>query len=268
MSRPEPLPARAAIERVRAWIASIPAWVWLGGLILVSAGVRLALARPHPAPWIFGDEMAYANLAESIGRNGSFAIRESPGLHGYGPGYPLLIAPAYAVFDDLAHAYAAVKAINAVLMSLAAIPVYLIARRMVSAGPALLASALALAIPSLVYTGTVMTENAFYPAFSACVLVLLAAIERPTLWRQLGALALVGAAFLIRAQAVTLVPAFVTAIVIVCLVESRAEGRLGRRDLVRRLDAFRVTWIALLACAILVLGAGLARGRSPSSVLG
>ena len=252
----------------RASLSRIPAWVWLGGLVIVSAAIRFALAKPHPAPWIFGDEMAYSNLAESIGRTGSFAIRDSPGLHGYGPGYPLLIAPAYAIFDDLAHAYAAVKAINAVVMSLAAIPVYLIARRMVSVGPALLASALALAIPSLIYTGTVMTENAFYPAFLVCVLAFLAAIERPTLWRQLGALALVGVAFLIRAQAVTLIPAFVTTIVLVCFVEARAEGRLGRRDLARRLAAFRVTWIALAAAVVLVLGLGLARGRSPSGVLG
>jgi hypothetical protein len=268
LTRSDHVALRSPLVRTRARIASVPAWAWLGALIVVSAAVRLALAKPHPAPWIFGDEMVYSNLAESIARTGSFAIRDSPGLHGYGPGYPLLIAPAYAVFDDLAHAYAAVKAINAVLMSLAAIPVYLIARRLVSAGPALLASALALAIPSLIYTGTVMTENAFYPAFLACVLAFLVAIERPTLWRQLGALALVGVAFLIRAQAVTLIPAFVTAIVLVCVVESRVEGRLGRRDLARRLGAFRVTWVALGAGTLLVLGLGLARGRSPSGVLG
>jgi hypothetical protein len=268
VTRSDRVALRSPLARTRTRIAFVPAWLWLGALVLVSAGIRLALAKPHPAPWIFGDELVYSNLAESVSRTGSFALRDSPGLHGYGPGYPLLISPAYAVFDDLAHAYAAAKAINALLMSLAAIPVYLIARRLVSVWLALAAAVLAIAIPSLIYTGTIMTENAFYPAFLACVFAFFSALERPTLWRQLGALGLVGVAFLIRAQAVTLVPAFATAIVVMCFLEARAERRLTRRELLRRLDAFRVTWLAFLAGVILVFGLGLARGRSPSNVLG
>jgi hypothetical protein len=260
--------ARSSLARTRTWIAAVPAWLWLGALILASAGIRLALAKPHPAPWIFSDEMVYANLAESIANGGGFAIRESPGLHGYAPGYPLLIAPAYAVYENLAHAYAAAKAINALVMSLAAVPVFLIARRLVSTPLALLSAALSLAIPSFVYTGTIMTENAFYPAFALSVLALLVALERPTLWRQLAAFGAIGLAFLVRAQAVTLVAAFVTAIVLVCLVEARLEGRLRRRDLVRRLDAFRATWIVLAGGGLLVLVAGVVRGRSPADSLG
>jgi len=212
--------------------------------------------------------MVYANLAENFAETGSFAFRESAGLHGYALGYPLLISPAYALFDDLAHAFAAAKAINSVVMSLAAIPVFLIARRLVSSWLALLAAGLSLAIPSMLYTGTIMTENAFYPAFCACAFAFLAVLERPTLWRQLGALALVGVAFLIRAQAAALVPAFVTAIVLACLVEARLDGRLRGRDLLRRLDAFRVTWIALGGAVVLAFGLELVRGRSPSDVLG
>ena len=252
----------------RARVAAWPAWVWLGALVLVSAAIRLALGKPHPAPWIFGDEMIYANLAESFAKTGSFAFRDAPGLYGYGFGYPVLISPAYAVFDDLAHAFAAAKAINSLVMSLAAIPVFLIARRLVSSWLALLAAGLSLAIPSMLYTGTIMTENAFYPAFCACAFAFFAVLERPTLWRQLSALALVGLAFLIRAQAAVLVPAFVTAIVVVCLVEARLEGRLRARDLLRRLDAFRVTWAALAGGLLIVFGLELVRGRSPADVLG
>lgn len=179
-----------------------------------------------------------------------------------------MIAPAYAVFDDLAHAYAAAKAINAVLMSLAAVPVYLIARRLVSVPLALAASALALAIPSMVYTSTIMTENAFYPAFLLGFLALLAALERPTVMRQLGALAVVLVAFVIRAQAVTLLLGFVSAIALVCIVEARADDRLTRRELTRRLLEFRATWIALVVALVLGLGAEFARGRSPAQLLG
>ena len=246
----------------------MPAWLWLGALVLASAAIRLALAKSHPAPWVFPDELIYANLAESVAHTGSFALRDSPGLQGFGPGYPLLIAPAYAVFDDLAHAFAAAKAINAVVMSLAAIPVYLIARRLVPVWLALVAAGLALAIPSFLYTGTILTENAFYPAFAAAAFGMFAALERPTLSRQLGALALIGVAFLIRAQAVSLGAAFLTAIVFVCLVEARAEGRLSMREVRRRLDTFRPTWVVAGVALLLVLGLAVVRGRSPASALG
>ena len=49
--------------------------------------------------------------------------------------YPLLLAPAYVLFDSLPDAYAAARTINAVVMSLAAIPAYLLARRAAAAGP-------------------------------------------------------------------------------------------------------------------------------------
>ena len=58
------------------------------------------------------------------------------------------------------------------MMSLAAIPAYLIARRMLSKQLAFAAAVLAVAIPSMVYTGTLMTENAFYPIFLFAVYVI------------------------------------------------------------------------------------------------
>ena len=268
MTSSDNVAVRSSLARTRTWLAAVPAWLWLGAIILASAGIRLALAKPHPAPWVFPDELIYANLAESFAETGRFALRESPGLQGYGPGYPLLIAPAYFVFDSLAHAYAAAKAINAFVMSLAAIPVYLIARRLVPVWLALVAATLALAIPSFLYTGTILTENAFYPAFAAAAFGMFAALERPTPWRQLGALALIGVAFLIRAQAVSLGAAFLTAIVLVCLVEAWVDGRLNLREVARRLDAFRLTWILSGVGLLLVFGAALVRGRSPSNVLG
>src|SRR6059058_4625211 len=70
------------------------------------------------------------------------------------------------------------------------LPVYLLARRVVRPGAALAAAALAVALPSLAYVGTVMTENVFYPVFAWLVLALVLMLERPTLRRQLTVLAL------------------------------------------------------------------------------
>ena len=69
--------------------------------------------------------------------------------------------PAYWLYQNVTDAYEAIKAINAVLMSLAAVPTYLLARRVLGRGLALVAAALAVALPSMVYTSTVMTEVAF-----------------------------------------------------------------------------------------------------------
>src|SRR5215216_5279246 len=69
----EHVAVRSPLARTRTRIAAVPIWLWLGALVVVSAGIRLALAKSHPAPWIFGDELVYSNLAESVGRTGSFA---------------------------------------------------------------------------------------------------------------------------------------------------------------------------------------------------
>src|SRR3954453_18094061 len=96
-------------------------------------------------------------------------------------------------------------------MSLAAVPAYALARRLVSQPLALLAALLAVAVPSLVYTGVLMTENAFYPLFLLCVWLLVLALERPSPALQIAVLAAAFVAFLTRAQAVALVPAIALA---------------------------------------------------------
>src|SRR5205823_7940406 len=97
--------------------------------------------------------------------HGHFLIRDVPAAWSFGAVYPVLISPAYRLFSAVPDAYEAAKAINSVLMSLAAIPAYLLARRVLPKPPALFAAVLSLALPSLLYTGNLMTENAFYPIF-------------------------------------------------------------------------------------------------------
>ena len=96
------------------------------------------------APWIMVDEIVYSELAKNVAAHGEFLVRGVPS-HGYGFVYPVLIAPAWALFTSIPSAYAAAKAINAVLMSLAAIPAYFLARRILPARLALIAAALTVA---------------------------------------------------------------------------------------------------------------------------
>jgi hypothetical protein len=121
-------------------------------------------------------------------------------------------------------------------------------------------------IPSLAYTGMVMTENAFYPAFLLCVLTMMRAAERPTATRQLIVLGAIGFTFLIRAQAVVLIPAYLAAILLFAWPET-AHGK--RRQALRRVAAvYRPTWLSLGMVAAFVLTAQIARGRSPMDILG
>ena len=219
-------PAAVATASTRRRTAAIahPAVAWLTGLVVISTLVRFALTWLIPVPWIFADELKYSELAKSFAATGSFAIRDVPGL-GLSPLYPLLISPAYALFDSVPHAYLAIRLINSLLMSLAAVPTYLLARRLVTRGWALTAAALTLLVPSLGYAGMVMTESLFLPLFLTTVLVVVAMLERPTVGRQLAALGLVGLALLTRPAAVALVPALLSAIAIVV-----AGDRLRRRQ--------------------------------------
>ncbi len=125
------------------------------------------------------------------------------------------------LFDSLPDAYAAARTINAVVMSLAAIPAYLIARRLLPQGLSLLAALLAVALPSLAYTGTLMSENAFYPAFLLAAWALLRALDQPTLRRQLVLLAACGVVTLVRVQGIAVVLAALTAPLLLRLVARR-----------------------------------------------
>ena len=164
----------------------MPAWAWLAAIVAASFAVRAWLARGMVGPFIMVDELIYSELGRSLADSGELLVRDVPSS-GYGIVYPALISPAYAAFERLTDAYAAVKTLNALVMSLAAVPAYLLARRVVGPGLSLLAAVLAVSLPSLVYTGSVMTENAFYPVFLVCALLLTLVLERPTPGRQVAA---------------------------------------------------------------------------------
>ena len=227
--------------------------------MIASIVVRYALGRRMVAPWIMIDEIVYSELAKSFASNGHFLVRDVPS-HGYGFVYPVLIAPAWRAFAAIPDAYKAAKAINAVVMSLAAIPAYFLARRLVRPSLALVAALLTVLVPSMLYTGTLMTENAFYPVFLVVALALVVTLERPTPLRQVVLLVLIGLAYATRAQAVALLAAAATAPLLLALYE--------RRGLRRGLRPFATLYGILIGGALLAVLGTVARGRSPLELLG
>ena len=236
-------------------------------LIAVSTLFYGSLSGGTKNIWILPDELTYGLLARSFAATGHFAIRGVSTL-AFPIGYPALIWPAFAGRGPVA-AYEAAKWLNALLMSLAAVPTLLIARRLVSAPLAVLAAALTLLIPSMAYTGVLMSENGFFPVFMLVMLAFVRALERPTAGRQLVALVAIVPAVAVRSEGLVLFPALLAAIVLVALGEARGRDAGGYcRAVLRELDRFRATWIALPAgLAAIIAGEG-ATGRAPTALLG
>jgi glycosyltransferase involved in cell wall biosynthesis len=238
-------------------LRALPLWAWLGALYAASVGVQLALASRVVSPWIMVDELVYSDMARSFADTGHFLIR---GVHAnYGFVYPLLLSPAYRFFGATADAYLWARVLNAVAMCSVVFPTYLLARRVVRPGYALGAAALAVSVPPVIYIGTLMTENAFYPIFMWVAFALVLALEQPTARRQVILVALCVLAFLTRAQAVALVAAVLTAPLLLAWIE---RGRP------RRLAAWKPLYAIVAAGAVVVMIVEVARGRSPSQLLG
>src|SRR5437763_7505455 len=94
-------------------------------LIAVSTALRSLFAWRHSVPRLFPDEYIYAAIGRSLG-HGHLQIRGST-VHFPGVLEPLLAAPLWRLFS-LATAYHLVQVENAIAASLAAIPVYVLAR--------------------------------------------------------------------------------------------------------------------------------------------
>jgi hypothetical protein len=183
----------------------------LAALVLVSAAARFAAALAVPGPWITPDETLYALLGRDLWSRGSLTVLGGDAPY-YSLVYPALIGLPLQL-GDVEVGYRLVQALQAVVLSATAIPVYLWGRTAMAPRWALAAAALTVAIPGLAYAGLLMTEVAFYPAMTLGAWAAARAFERPTLQRQALLLGAVALAVATRLQALVLLPALVTAAV-------------------------------------------------------
>ena len=208
-----------------------PSWPWvvLGVLVAISAYVRWLGARSVPSPWFTPDEQTYGLIGESLWRHGRYEIL------GHKSQFLSLVYPLLAGLPlrmgDAERGYHILKAVQAVVMTLAAVPVYLWGRTLAGRGWALVAAALTLCLPALAFSGFVMTEVAFYPIFCLAAWALARALARPTIPSQALAIAAIALAVLTRLQAIVFVPAVVLAVALVLLFE-RSRPTAVRRYLV------------------------------------
>jgi hypothetical protein len=221
--------------------------------VLASAAARAWASWDVPTPWIAPDEFVYGLTGESLYRAGRLVVLDGPTPY-YSAVVPALNGIPLAL-GDLELGYTALKVVQALLMSLTAVPVYLWGRRLTSRRWAALAALLTLALPGLAYSGLVMSEVAFYPVVVLAAWAAAAAIATPTPARQ-GVFVLAAAlAIATRLQAVFFVVVFPCAVAL--------DALLGRRRLRIAVYAPAVAGVA----ALVVVWAG-ARLVVDESVLG
>ena len=227
----------------------------LGGLVILSSAVRFALSSGVEAPWIAPDEQLYGLLGRSLVAGDGLSLLDER-IPYYSLVYPLLVGLPF-VWTGLDEGVRTVQLLQALAMSLTAVPVYLWARPVAGSRWALAAAGLTVLIPGLVYSGLFMSEALYYLVATLAVWALAACLERPTLVRQSCLLGAVALAFGTRLQAVGLAGTIVLALALVAVAE-------------RSLAPFR-----RLLLTLAVLGAGAAlwvavrvRAGGPGELLG
>ena len=225
--------ALPAVPRAVPLARGLTARVALTLVVAGSFAARVVASAAHQVPRYFPDEYLYTAIARSLASGHAPAVR---GEAAHFPALlaPLLAAPCQALFGpDLA--YKLTQAENALLMSLAAVPVYLLARRLsLSARYALACAVFAVAIPDLVFASYTMADPVAYPFALGALAAGVAALERPSRRLHVAFVLLAGLATFARVQYVVLFVAFAVATV-----------ALDRRKL----------RIVLPAVAVLALGA-------------
>jgi len=211
-------------------------------LVFCSTLARFAAARGVHTPWIMPDEVVYGELGKSLYHSGSFEVlHEHIGF--FGLVFPALVGGPLAV-SDLERGYYWLKLLQALVMSLTAVPVYLWTRSLARPAWALVAAALTVAVPGLAYSGLVMTEVAFYPALVLAAWALGRALERATLRRQSWLVAAAALAAMTRLQAFVLLPVFVTAVALKAVLDRRPREALRLWPAAAGLVALAGAWAA------------------------
>ena len=206
----------------------------------VAAALVLAVLASRVGDWaVMTDELLYQRLALGVVDGGVPRVRGEL-VDVFAVLYPILLAPVFLLFS-LPGAVVAAHAWNGILFASAAVPAYLLARRL-AATPWLVAVG-TVAIPWSVVTGFLMTENAAYPAFLWAVLAIQHAAVAPGDRAHALALAAVAAAALARPQ--------LAALALVLAVGVAIEELRVRRGL--RVHRVLVGAVALAVAGVVIL---------------
>lgn len=212
-----PATERTLLDR---FLAAIPFAV--AALAVLSLLLWEAAARKTPT--IFGDELEWSQLSRAIAATGHAARRGDPTP--FKSLYAYFIAPWWWIHSTSA-AYSAIKYVDTLAMSLAAVPTYLLARTMTSRRLAALAALASLCTSAMYYAGFLIPETIAYPWFALCAWVSVRALAGGGRRWIAAAVVVDLVAIEVRSQLATVSAAFVLAAVVLWVTGPRGQ-RLRR----------------------------------------
>jgi hypothetical protein len=190
-------------------------------------------------PVYFPDEYIYSEVGRSIADHGRPLVR---GGSAHFPALlqPLLTAPAW-LFEDVATSFRTIQLLNAVVMSLSALVVYWLAKRLgITPWLAVAMAAFTVAIPDMFYSAWILADPFAYPLVLASVAAATASLDRPTRRTQVAFVAFAGLATFARVQFVVLPACFILALVVMGLRERRLRASIREQRLALGLLALGV----------------------------
>jgi hypothetical protein len=236
-----PVPAeRTALDRFLALIPLAVGLLALLSLLLWEASIRRS-------PTVFSDELEWAQLSRAIAATGH-AARRGEAIH-FKSLYAFVIAPCWWIHST-SSAYTAIKYVNTIVMALAAVPTFLIARTMVSRRAAAVAAVASLCTSAFFYAGFLVPESLAYPTFALCA------------WVSIRALAGGGRRFIVAAVILDLAATEVRGELIV-LPASFAIAAAGLWAVGPRGQRLRRNWSRLdyAGAAVLMLGVAIVANK-------
>jgi hypothetical protein len=179
-------------------------------MVTLSALVHFLSTLPHRTITYYPDEYIYATLARSFATTGRFTIR---GANAHFPALleSIVTAPLW-LGSNIELSIRLVQALHAIVMSLAAVPVYLLARRLrLERWQALASAAFLLVLPGLAFARYLTADALAFTLTLTAIWTAIIVLESPTLLGQVAFLALSGLATFARLEYIVLPVAFMVA---------------------------------------------------------
>src|SRR6266566_2050560 len=227
----------AAVPRLRTGSA-------VAAALVMAFAVRVALAWLHLTPLYFPDEYLYTALGRSFG------ALHGPSVRGASAHFPALLQPLLTALawriGSVESAFRAVQVLESAAFTLAALPAYLLARR-IGAGRKLTVAvaAGALLVPDALYAGFVLAEAIAYPLALAAIAAGVSSLAEPRRQSQVLFLVFAALATFARLQLGVIPFCFAAAAIAIGLSERRLRQTLREQWLV--FGAIAVAGIVVLA---------------------
>lgn len=223
-----PTPARGGLlERVLSAYPLLLAYV----LLLMLYGWQTSR---HSTPWLFTDELKWAQESRGIAHHGTAQIR---GEHaGFSSLYPYVIAPSWWA-TATSTGYAAAKYINAVVMAASLFPAYGLSRLFAPRAAAVAAGIATAAIPALVYTGLLIPEPLAYFWAALALWLMARAFVRRTVGPTSAAIVAVAIAPAVRSELAVLIVVGGVAIAVIAATGASGRRLIGSWSVIERIGA-------------------------------